>query len=172
VKISALAGVLICFLAAPELTKCQELEGEELKGLQRIDVLVEALNKVDDSMGSNRESLRDQILVALKRDIPKLKIVDTFTGIGPVTSELYLQITSFQAFKNSVADRIATFVELSLKRPALIIGDDGTKYFATATVWEKGTLVHDSIDHMSSRIRDQISQDMTAFAAEYYKQNP
>jgi hypothetical protein len=85
VKISTLACVLICFLAAPESTKCQEL-----KGLQRIDILVENLSKADEDMRLTRESLKDQTLVALKRDIPKLKIVDS-----PVSSSVYLQITPF-----------------------------------------------------------------------------
>lgn len=184
VKISALACVLICFLGVPASTKCQ---GEpcgsrctndllvlqnQFNGFQRVGIVIEKFDKSAENMGLSRESLRDQILVALKRDIPKVKIVEPFTGVGPVTSEVYLQITSFQTFKNSVADSVATFVKLSLKRPALIIGDDGTKYFDTATVWEKETLLHDSIDHMPSRIRDQISEDLTEFAAEYHKQNP
>ena len=160
-KISALAGVLICFLAAPELTKCQELEGEELKGLQRIDVLVEALNKVDDSMGSNRESLRDQILVALKRDIPKITIVKSSPSF------VYLQITSIRTAAGAVA-----CVVVSLERPVEIIGDDGRKYPSVARVWTEGSIDLAAVEHIPSRIRDDINQAMTALAAEYYKQNP
>jgi hypothetical protein len=52
------------------------------------------------------------------------------------------------------------------------MGDEGSQYFSMATVWEKGSLLHDTIDHMPSRIRDEISGAMTALAAEYYKQNP
>lgn len=180
-KISALACVLICFLGVPASTKCQgepcgsrctndllDLQNQ-FNGLQRIDVLVEALGEADENIGLTRESLRDQILVALKRDIPKLKIVGAFTGIGPVTSEVHLQIKSFQTLKDSA---VATFVALSLKRPALVIGDDGTKYFVMATVWEKGTLLYATVDQMPSRIRDKISEGMTEFAAEYHKQNP
>jgi hypothetical protein len=52
------------------------------------------------------------------------------------------------------------------------MGDEGSQYFSMATVWEKGSLLHDTIDHMPSRIRDEIRGAMTALAAEYYKQNP
>jgi hypothetical protein len=154
VKISALAGVLICFLATPESTKCQAF-----KGLQRIDILVE---KVNESIGLNHESLKDQILVALKRDIPKLKIDESSR------SWVYLQITSFQTVQTGVA----TCVHVSLRRPARIIGDDGEQYFTIVTTWEKETLIYGSIDRMPSSIRDEINESMTEFAAEYYKQNP
>jgi hypothetical protein len=161
VKISALAGVLICFLAAPETTKCQQ----EFKGLQRVEIVVEDLNKVSESMGLNHESLKDQILVALKRDIAKLKIGEASSS---PSSWVYLRITSFQTATNWVA----TCVQVSLRRPARIIGDDGAQYLAIVTTWEKETIIHDSIDQMPSRIRDQISEAVTALAAEYYKQNP
>jgi hypothetical protein len=59
-----------------------------------------------------------------------------------------------------------------LARPVKILGDDGSKYFTTAIIWHDGFLLTDSAEHMASRIRDLISQAMTEFAAEYYKQNP
>jgi len=159
VKISALTCVLICFLAAPESTKCQAF-----KGLQRTDIVIEDLGKVADDMGLTSESLRDQILVALKRDIPKIKIV-TMT---PGESYVYLQITSLQL----PARGVAACVVVALRRYVEIIGDDGGKYFSFAAVWSREYMEVDSVDRIPSRIRDGINQAMTALAAEYYKQNP
>jgi hypothetical protein len=61
---------------------------------------------------------------------------------------------------------------VSLERQVEIIGDDGRKYSSTATVWTKGGLDLDSVEKVPSSIRDAINEEMTAFAAEYYKQNP
>jgi len=61
---------------------------------------------------------------------------------------------------------------MSLVRPVEIIGDDGGKYFTVATVWGKGTNMNGSTSLVAQRIRDQISQHVTAFAAQYYKENP
>jgi hypothetical protein len=160
VKISALAGVLICFLAAPESTKCQQ----ELTGLQRIHIVIENLDKETADMGLNEKSLRDQILVALKRDIPKITIVDTLGA----SSFVYLQITSLLTATKGAA----ACVVVSLERPVQIIRDDGSKYLSIAEVWKEGHIELGPVDHMPSRIRDRINEAMTAFAAEYYKQNP
>jgi hypothetical protein len=159
-KISAIACVLICFLAAPELTKCQDF-----KGLRRTRIIIEDLGKDAENIGLTRESLEDQILVALKRDIPKLRIVDS-----PDASFVYLQLTSVQIGTYAVA----TFVQVCLERPAKMIGDDGIEYSIVATVWKRGTNlgVGGSPAKMASLIRDEISQAMTEFAAAYYKDNP
>jgi hypothetical protein len=83
VKIPALACALLCFFAAPELTKAQEFQQ-----LQRIQIVVENLNKLGNDMGLTEESIKNQALVALKRDIPKL----TIDPLWP--SFLYIRITS------------------------------------------------------------------------------
>ena len=165
-KISALAGVLICFLAAPESTKCQEF-----KGLQNIGILIEDLDKEAANIGLTSESLRDQILVALKRDIPKLKID---SSPFPLRSYVHLQITSapILTYAGQVALGDAAFVLMSLERPTKIIGDDGTEYVAAVSAWKTGVILHDSFAEMPSSIREKISEAMTRLAAEYYKQNP
>ena len=160
-NIPALACALLCLFAAPELTKAQSTFG--LIGLRRVWIVIQPLNKAEEGIGLDRESLKDQILVALKRDIPKLEIESSIQG-----SYIYLQITSAQTEPN----RVATHVAVTLTRPVKIIGDDGSKTEKFATVWEKGTLLYDTVQHMASRIRGEISQAMTAFAAQYYNDNP
>lgn len=118
---------------------------------------------MDENIGLSLESLKDQILVALKRDIPKLKIVDD----SSLTSYVHLQITSVQT-----ATQTATFVSVSLGRPVEIIGDDGSNHFTFATTWKTGTLMEGPPMEMRSHVREKVSEAMTALAAAYYKDNP
>ena len=163
-KIPALACVLLGFFAAPTLTKAQEFD--DFKGLQRVGILVEELKKETTDTGLTRESLHDEILVALKRDVPKLKVVDDKALLG--VFRVYLNITSV----HTATVWVAAHVQIALHRRVEIIGDDGTKYFTVATVWEDNAVLYDPVEQLPSRIRDYISQAMTEFAAEYYNENP
>jgi hypothetical protein len=173
VKIPVLAWALLCFFAAPELMKTQASQAlGDFKGLHRVAIAIERLSKADEDMGLTRDSLKDQILVALRRDIPKLEIISGDTSESSAhpagaMATVYLAITSGHFGKN-----VASHVQIELLRGVEIIGDDGAKYFAVATVWSDGGLGIDSVEQMPSRIRDRISQAMTAFAAEYYKEKP
>jgi hypothetical protein len=168
VKIPALACALLCRFAAPELTKAQAEAGAgwsvPFKGLHRIRIEIEDLNKADEDMGPSRDSLKDQILVALKRDVSQLKI-----DFSPGVSYVYLQIASIPI---QASHNVVSFVHMALVRCVAIIGDDASTYLTGATIWLEDHLLYDSVDHMASRIRDRINQTMTTFAAEYYKENP
>ena len=156
-RIPALACALICFFAVSELTKAQEL-----KGLRRVQIEVTPLNKADKEMDLTVESLWDQTLVALKRDIPKLKIEDAATSLVSV------RVTSI----STGGIEVASSVEVVLSRPVEIIADDGIKSYTLAVVWEKSSLLVGPFSNMASRIHEEISEKLTAFAAKYYKDNP
>jgi hypothetical protein len=160
VKIPVLAGVLLCFFAATESTKAQEYK--DLLGLLQAQIVVDPLSKPDKDMGLTVESLKDQTLVALKRDIPKLKIEDSATS--------FVRVSISAA---NVEGEVAAFVEVSLVRPAIIIADDGSKVATMATVWDQGIILIGPLnDSMGSRIRKEIGEHLTALAAKYYKDNP
>jgi hypothetical protein len=41
-----------------------------------------------------------------------------------------------------------------------------------ATVWEKGAILSGTASNIRSRIFEEISEDLTLFAADYYRENP
>jgi len=142
----------------PELTKAQDL-GD----LQHIAILVEDLDKDSESIGLTSQSLSDMVLVGLKRDVPKLKIDDK-----PQVSSFYVQLTSVE-----INNDIACHVAVSVTRFAMIAGDSGKQNYSVAVkVWDKGVLLTGPTSAMASRIRDRINDFVTAFAAQYYKDNP
>jgi len=75
VKIPALACAVMWLFVLPEVTKAQDL-GD----LRHILIVIEELNKETRNLGLTEQSLSDMVLVALKRDIPKLKIDNALQG--------------------------------------------------------------------------------------------
>lgn len=175
-KIPALACALLCFFAAPELTKAQGF-----KKLQRIHIVVEDLNNLSRDMGLTEESITNQALVALKRDIPKLKIESSLDSI-------YIRITSVPIESNagryglasfvpveSNAGRygLASFVEVSLRRNVRVVGVESLRTpVIFATVWDKGAVFTGDKYGVASAIHQEIDDELRAFAAQYYKENP
>jgi len=168
VKIPVLACVLLCVFAAPESTKAQKL-----KGLHAACIVIESPDKETEDVGLTKESLTDQIVVALKRDIPKLKIESSSQRAS--LSCVYLEITSLETTTG-----IASFVSLSLRRPVAILEEDKGNImtdpnylnYLLAPVWNRGCLLIGGKVRHAARVRDQINQYLTALAAEYYKDNP
>ena len=158
----ALACALMCFFAVPKST-----QGQNLKGMHGVGIVIDYLGPIEKNLGLTSESLSDEILVALKRDLPKLKV-----ELSGTSSYVYLTLASVEA-RNPVATfGVATSVTVSLRRPVEIIGDDGRRYFTFATAWARTGIVIDSIPDVASDVRDQISKFVTALAAQYYKDNP
>lgn len=157
-KKPALLCLLICFFITPGPTKAQNL-----RGLTGVKILVEELTDESKSLGLTSQSVRDHVLVALKRDIPKLKVSDTLSPY------VYVRITSLIFGVNN--DFVASNIEVHLKRPVLI-GETPDLIAVKATVWDKEALMTDSTTNMASRINNEISNILTMFAADYYKDNP
>jgi hypothetical protein len=133
--------------------------------MQRIGIMIEELHHNDEEMGLTRESLTDVILVALKRDVPKLKIADSPEALA---SAFDVRITSARIDDYTMS----TFVELSILRPVEISGDNGRKIHAGVPVWSDGKMLAGPTYEMASRILEYLNQCLTEFAAQYHKDNP
>ena len=154
-KIPALACAMLCLFMATKSASAQQLAD-----LQHIAVVVADLSRESEGIGLTRQSLADAVLAGLKRDVPNLKI----DSIPPV-SVFYVQVTT-------VRDGTASFIAVSVVRPGEVAGDDGSKvYSAPMTVWHRGTLLTGSNSTMASAVRDSINDAVSAFAAQYEKDN-
>jgi len=73
----------------------------------------------------------------------------------------------------SVVNGTASFVSVSVLRPAEIAGDKGSKvYSGPVTVWHRGILLTGSTNIMALQIRDSLRDAIAEFVAQYHKENP
>jgi hypothetical protein len=117
--------------------------------LQRLDILVEELDQPGKDLGLTCESIKNQAIVALKRDIPKLKIESS-----SLDSFIYIRISSAPiGFKSGMRTEFASDVEVSLQRRVRVVGDDSVETAVTlAAVWNKGAILTGDRDEVTSMI--------------------
>jgi hypothetical protein len=134
---------------------------QQLADLQHIAIVIADLSKETESVGLTKQSVSDTVLAGLIRGAPKLKI----DSIPPV-SVFHVKITS-------VINGTASFVSVSVLRPAEIAGDKGNKvYSGPVTVWHRGILLTGSTNIMALQIRDSLRDAIAEFVAQYHKDNP
>jgi hypothetical protein len=156
--------VLLCFVLVAQAVGAQK---HTLTDLTNLDIEVEDLTEFDKSMGLSKDSLRSLILVEVKRNIPRINVEKSTTG-----AYVYVRITTSEASEYS--HTAASFVSVQIVRPVKILSDnlDSVVGSVLAPVWEKGAVLVGPTSTMASRIRQDISEKLTEFAAEYYRQNP
>ena len=163
----AIGSIAIVLLASLQCEP-QETKVGPLTSLRQTSI-VAALKADAKPFDLSGKSLESQMLVALRRDIPKLAISES------ARPYLFLQVT--MARETTVGGRETGFsacVSLQMKRPATIQEDVGVGEvtFAMATVWDKGSLLVGSRGDIRQLMKDSIDEKLTAFAADYYRQNP
>ncbi len=164
---TAIGSIAIVLLAS---LRCepQETKAAPLKSLRQTRIVVETLNADAKTLGLSIESLESQMLVGLRRDIPRLAVRES------ALPSLYLQVTV--ARETTVGGRESGFsacVSLEMLRPVTILEDVGfgEVTFAQAVVWSKNVLLAGSRTSMHRQVKDEIDKKLTAFAADYYRQN-
>jgi hypothetical protein len=132
------------------------------KGLEGVDIVVEAFDKGPE-LGFSRQDVESQVLVAIKRDLPKLPVGKQFTAY------IYVRITAVP-----IAGGIAAYVEVELRRPMHILRENqtDTNMFSVSSTWDSGAVLSSHTSTIRARIFEEISEDLTQFAAIYYHQNP
>jgi len=155
-RISALFCAMLCLFMTTKSAYAQQLAD-----LQHIAIVIADLSKETESVGLTKQSVSDTVLAGLIRGAPKLKIDST-----PPVSVFHVKITS-------VINGTASFVSVSVLRPAEIAGDKGSKvYSGPVTVWHRGILLTGSTNIMALQIRDSLRDAIAEFVAQYLKDNP
>lgn len=152
--------LLICsilFLASPS-----QLRAQALKDLNQVEIIVEDPNQIARSFGITTEVLESQTLVALKRDLPNIKITS-----NPALSFVHITVTAVEA-----GNGVSVHVSVEVVRPVRIILDDNSEGGKTnAAVWSKGVLLDGPVYNMGSRVRETLSNKITDLAADYFRQS-
>jgi hypothetical protein len=164
----AIGSIAIVLLASLQCEPQETKEGP-LTRLRQAVIVVEPLSPAARAADLSIKSLKSQMLVGLRRDIPKLAIRD---GVNPY---LYLNVTVTRI--RTVGGKefgFSVYVSLEMKRPVTILEDVGVieVTFAMATVWEIGTVLSGSRTSIRQQVKDEIDELLTEFAADYYRQNP
>jgi hypothetical protein len=131
--------------------------------------MVETLSPDAKALGLSKKSLESQILVGLRRDIPKLAVAES------ARPYLWLQVSVWR--ETTVGGREVGFsavVNLHMKRPVTILEDVGVGEvtFTMATVRHKEVFMAGSREYIRQQVKDSIDETLTEFAADYYRQNP
>ena len=164
----AIGSIAIVLLASLQCEP-QETKLGPLTSLRQTRVVVESLQPDAKTIGLSVESLESQMLVGLRRDISKLAVRES------AHPYLYLNVAVLRI--TTVGGRetgLSAFVNLQMKRPVTILEDVmvGEVILDLATVWQKGVLLTGSRTSMRKRVKDEINEVLTEFAADYYRQNP
>ncbi len=155
-------GSIAIVLLAGVQCEPQETKVGPLTRLGQNRVVVKTLDADAKALGLSKKSLESQILVGLRRDIPRLAIRESSSPY------LYLQVTVVRAtYEGGGEGGFAAFVSLEMKRPVTILGA-----WTVATVWSDGVLLFGSREYIRQQVKDSIDEKLTEFAADYYRQNP
>jgi hypothetical protein len=164
----AIGSIAIVLLASLQCEP-QETKGAPLKSLRQTTVLAESLGADAKALGLSVKSLESQMLVGLRRDIPRLAVRES------AIPYLYLNLN---VLRNTTVGGTETgfsvCVSLQMKRIVMIQDDvaDGEVTLAMAVVWHRGSLLGGSRRSIRQQVRDSIDEKLTEFAADYYRQNP
>ncbi len=164
----AIGSIAIVLLAGVQCEP-QEAKVGPLTRLRQTRVVAEPLSLDAKAIGLSIKSLESQMLVGLRRDIPKLAVRESGVPF------LYLVVTV--AGETTARGRERAFsacVSLSMMRPVTILEDGGIGEvtFTVATVWDRGELLGGPRRSIRQQVKDSIDEKLTAFAADYYRQNP
>ena len=164
----AIGSIAIVLLASLPCEP-QETKVGPLTRLRQTSILAETLSADAKTIGLSIKSLESQMLVGLRRDIPKLAVRES------AIPYLYLVVTvERETYMGGQERGFVACVLLKMKRPVTIQEDEwvGEVTNDMATVWDEGDLLGGPRTSIRQQVKDSISKLLTLFAADYYRQNP
>ena len=165
IAIGSIAVVLFASLQCEP----QETKVAPLKSLSQTSILVETLTAEGKTIGLSEKSLESQMLVGLRRDIPRLAVHEN------ARPTLYLNVNLGRLTTDGGRELgFSACVSLQMMRPVWIQEDVGFDEvtFTLATVWDKATHVAGTRRDIRQLVKESIDEALTLFAANYYSQNP
>jgi hypothetical protein len=135
-----------------------------LKKLTKINLSYVEMTDYGKSIGVTDEVLGNQLLVGIKRDLPRVQLVHDQTS-----SQILISVGCIEATQGLAVCEM----RIEVKRPVLIHLDDGTlTEQSLAAVWMRQQATSAGSAEMAEQVRQFLSRSLTEFAADYYKQNP
>jgi hypothetical protein len=145
-----------------------------LKDLHNLYITVhDSGGKSETALGIDTNLLSSLVFVAIKRDVPTIKISNDHPRDSaynqPLLGYMYVRVSCV-----ADANISGCHVEVSVTRAARVLSEDGAGYVGDIQplkVWSKEAMFLGGTCPMHKQIEDSISDMMTKFAADYYKQN-
>ena len=163
----AIGSIAIVLLAGVQCEPQESMVG--LTRLRQTSIMVATLNANAKTLGLSIKSLESQMLVGLRRDIPKLAVRES------ARPSLYLNVNVVRDITVGGRDLgFSAMVRLAMVRPVMILEDvgGGEVIFTMAAVWSRGYLMGGPRSSIRQQVKDEIGEKLTEFAADYYRQNP
>ncbi|HJZ64111.1 MAG TPA: hypothetical protein VKD70_07330 [Candidatus Acidoferrum sp.] len=134
----------------------------QTKGLKQVKIVVEDLNEQTQSTGLSESEIKSVVLVALKRDMPKLQVS------SDAVSYVYVNINCLSV---PPSGRVCNLI-VDLHRPVMVLDEDGSPIQRDMTaVWTRSMLLTNEVSAMGQSLRDSINRLLTMLAADYYSEN-
>jgi hypothetical protein len=144
-----------------------------LKDLHNLDIVIQPLGKSEAALDIDANLLSSLVFVAIKRDVPTIKISNDHPRDNaynqPLLGYMYVRVSCVSDAKIS-----SCYVEVSVTRAARVLSEDAAGYVGDIQplkVWSKEAMFLGGTCPMHKQIEDSVSDTMTKFAADYYKQN-
>ena len=165
---TAIGSIAIVLLASLQCEPQETKEGP-LTRLRQAVIVVEPLSPAARAADLSIKSLKSQMLVGLRRDIPKLAVRES------ARPRLYLLVMVLR--DRTVGGRELGFsvcVSLQMWRRVTILEDVGVGEVTSiiTTVWSRDGIVTGPRSSIRQQVKDNIAEKLTEFAADYYRQNP
>jgi hypothetical protein len=143
-----------------------------LKDLHNLLIEIQ-VGKSEAALDVDTSLLSSLVFVAIKRDVPTIKISNGHPRDNaynqPLLGIMYVRVSCV-----ADANISGCYVEVSVERAVKLLSEDGTRYvgdFQHVKVWSKEAMFVGGTCPMHKQIEDSVSDMMTKFAADYYKQN-
>jgi hypothetical protein len=143
-----------------------------LKDLHNLYIEIQ-VGKPEAALDIDTNLLSSLVFVAIKRDVPTIKVSNEHpqdNGYNqPLLGIMYVRVSCV-----ADANISGCYVEVSVERAVRLLSEDGTRYngdIQQVKVWSKETMFVGGTCPMHKQIEDSVSDMMTKFAADYYKQN-
>jgi hypothetical protein len=139
-------------------------QAPNLRDLGFLGVEIAPLSQVDHEIGLSPESMKSFVLENLGKELPEIE-VDLATN-----DSIRVRIVTVKANESTVV----SYVSVELIRYVSILRDEDRQVIgnALAGVWENSAILAGSADEMGPKIQAEIGKQLTAFVAEYHRQNP
>ena len=163
----AIGSIAIVLLASLQCEPQETMVG--LTRLRQTSIVVESLDADAKTLGFSIKSLESQMLVGLRRDIPKLAVRES------ALPTLYVKVLALsEIYAAGQKSGFCVFVSLRMVRPVTILEDVGfgEVTFDLAKVWDEGSIVSGPPSSIRQQLKNSIDEKLTQFAADHYRQNP
>lgn len=143
-----------------------------LKDLHNMYIEIQ-VGKPEAALGVDTNLLGSLVFVGIKRDVPTIKISNDHPRDNaynqPLLGFMYVRVSCV-----ADANISGCYVEVSVERAVRLLSEDATRYvgdFQHVKVWSKEAMFLGGTCPMHKQIEDSVSDMMTKFAADYYRQN-